>query len=58
MRESQAYVNACLRKLSCITASFSRVRDATNTFVTCKDKGQTTEGTQKQSAKLVGVKKM
>ena len=58
MRESQAYVNAYLRKLSFVTASFSRVRNVTNTFTTCKDKGQTTVGTQKQSPQEVGVNKM
>ena len=40
MRESQFYVNAYLKKLSFLTASFSRVRKVTNTFVTCKDKGK------------------
>ena len=40
MRESQYYVNAYLKKLSFLTASFSRVRKVTNTFVTCKDKGK------------------
>ena len=58
MRESQFYFNAYLRKMSFLTASFSRVRNVTNTFATCKDKGQTTVGTQKHSPQVVSVNKM
>ena len=47
-----------LEKMSFLTASFSRVRNVTNTFATCKDKGQTTVGTQKHSPQVVSVNKM